>query len=196
MTRITFNNLTKPDGSALVDQDDTVIQAIVFGPVDINQTKINYEEAVVEILFKPKISIPSNSPTFDHVREMENLLKSIFEEVILTRLHPRTSISILVQEIYNNGALLSTSVNAITCALMDAGLPMKCPVAGVAIKLDDIESCEYDFVFNNNMDLITILTKGYSSEENLFQAIEKGKAKAEEMFQVIRNKVRERFTSS
>lgn len=195
MTLITFNNLSKPDGSALIDQNGTIVQAIVFGPVDTTQSKINYEEAVVEILFKPKVSIPSNSQAFDHVREMENLLKYIFKEVILTRLHPRTSISIMIQEIYNSGSLLSTAVNAISCALIDAGLPMKCPVAGVSVVLDGVTNCRFDFVFDNKLDLITILTRGCTSEDNLQKAIETGKEEAKTIFDIIRVRVRERFTS-
>jgi len=195
MTLITFNNLSKADGSALVDQDDNIVQAIVYGPVDINQSKINYEEAVVEILFKTKVSIPSNSPSFDYVREMENLLKCIFKEVILTRLHPRTCISIMVQEIHNNGSLLSTTVNAITCALIDAGLPMRCPVAGVSLQLDDgATKREFDFVFDNKMDLISMITRSFITNEDLDKAIEIGQTKAKEVFDTIREKVRERFT--
>lgn len=190
MTRITFNNLSKADGSALVDQDNTIVQAAVFGPVDISQSKMNYEEAVVEILFKPKINIPSTSPAFDTVREIENLLRQVFKEVILTRLHPRTSISIMVQEIYNNGSLLSAAINAVCCALIDSGLPMKCPVAGVSVKCD----CEFDFVFDNNLDLITITNRGCVNEANLKKAIDLGKYEARKNFDLIRERVRKRFT--
>lgn len=192
MTKITFNNLSKADGSALIDQDDTIVQAIVFGPVDISQSKVNYEEAVVEIIFKPKISIPVTSPLFDQVREIEQLLRQVFKEVILTRLHPRTSISILIQEIYNSGTLLSTTVNAVCCALIDAGLPMKCPVAGISLKVDE---SQFDFVFDNNLDLITVITTGCVDEKQLDKAIELGQSQAKEYFETIRERVKERFTS-
>ena len=191
MTRIAFNNLSKADGSALIDQDDTIIQATVFGPVDISQSKVNYEEAVVEIIFKPKVSIPMTSPLFDNIRELEHLLRSVFKEVVLTRLHPRTLISIYIQEIYNGGSLLSTTVNAVCCALIDAGLPMKCPVSGVTIKSD---SCTFDFVFDKKLDLITLLTRGCVNEEELHKAIEQGQAQAKTHFERIREKVKERFT--
>lgn len=192
MTRITFNNLSKADGSALIDQGDTIVQATVFGPVDISQSKVNYEEAVVEIIFKPKISIPLTSPLFDSVREIENLLRQVFKEIILTRLHPRTSITILIQEIYNSGNLLSSTVNAVCCALIDAGLPMKCPVAGITIELDNIE---FNLVFDNNLDLITLLTKGCVDEAQLDKAIELGQTQAKAHFETIRERIKERFTS-
>lgn len=192
MIDITFNNLTKADGSAIIDQDDTIVQATVFGPVDIVQSRINYEEAVVEILYKPKINIHSSSPAFDQIRELENVLKLVFKEVILTRLHPRTCISILVQEIHDRGSLLSCTINGVCCALIDAGVPMKCPVAGVSIKME--ESCKIDFVFDANLDLITVLTRGCIEEKDLKKAIELGKEEAKITFNTMREKVKKRFT--
>lgn len=195
MTVITFNNLTRADGSALIEQDNNIIQASVFGPVDIAQSKMNYEEAVVDILFKPKVSIPSTSPAFDHVREVEDLLRCIFKEVILTRLHPRTSISILVQEISNGGSSqVSCIINAVCCALIDAGMPLRSPVAGVHVKLEDCETSTFDFVYDKDLQMVTILTRGCISEDNLKKAIEIGKTQAKQDFENIRAKVRERFT--
>lgn len=197
MTSVTFDNLSKADGSALIDENNTIIQATVFGPVDVPQSKINYEEAIVEILYKPKVSIPPTSPAFDYVREVENLLRSVFQEVIMTRLHPRTSISILIQEIHNGGSLLSASINAVCCALIDAGVPMSCPVAGVTINLNDEQDqhlCRYDFVFDQKLNLITILTRGKIDEENLEKAILMGQEQAKIYFDTIREKVKERFT--
>lgn len=194
MTVITFGNLSKADGSALVDQNNTIVQATVFGPVDVSQSRINYEEAVVDILFKPKISIQMNNPAFDQIREIENLLKNIFKEVILTRLHPRTCISIYIQEIYDGGSLLSASINAACCALIDAGVPMRCPVSSTSLTMGHEENiCKFDFVFDNNYDLITILTRGGTSETNLRKAIELGKEEAKKNFDTIRDGVRDRF---
>lgn len=193
MTHITFNNLSKADGSALIDQNNTIVQATVFGPVDVSQSKINYEEAIVEILYKPKVSIPTASPAFDHIREVEHLLKCIFKEVILTRLHPRTSILILVQEIYDGGSILSCTINAVCCALIDAGIPMKCPVAGVSVTTND--SCRYDFVFDTKLDLITIMVRGCVAKEGIEKAIAQGEEEAKKNFDLIRERVSERFTS-
>lgn len=204
MTNIAFNNLSKADGSALIDQDDTLVQASVFGPVDIAQSKMNYEEAVVEIVFKPKVSVPSNHPSMDQVREIENLLRAIFKEVILTRLHPRTCISILVQEIYNGGSLLSSTINAVCCALIDAGISMKSPVSGVTVsssrnrdKTYRGESGEtrFDLVFNNKLEIVSVIARGLIDQACLNKAIEDGKLEAEKNFDIMRRKVKERFTS-
>lgn len=195
MTLITFNNLSKADGSALIEQNNTIVQATVFGPVDVSQARINYEEAIVDILFRPKVSVPANNPAFDQIREIENLFKYVFKEVILTRLHPRTSISILIQEIYNGGSLLSAAINAACCALLDAGVPMKCPVAGASIEVaSQGQACKFEFVFDKNLDLITVITRGCVDEDNLKKAIEMGKEEAKKSFETIHEKVKERFT--
>lgn len=143
------------------------------------------------------MSIPSTSPAFDQVREIENLLKCIFKEIILTRLHPRTCISILVQEITSGKASqLSCTINAVCCALIDAGVPLKSPVAGVQVELEDCESCKFDFVFDKDLRMVTILTRGCVDEENLNKAIEIGQERAKQNFESIREKVKERFTKT
>lgn len=187
MTSITFNNLSKADGSALIDHRNSIVQATVFGPVDVPLSRMNYEEAVVDILYKPKVSIPSTSPAFDYVREIENLLQSIFKEVILTRLHPRTMISILVQEIHKGDSLVSAIINAVCCALLDAGVPMRSPVAAVTLK-------ESHFVFDNDYNLLTILTKSPIDDTTLRSTIELAQKEAKDSLDIMRKQVRERFT--
>lgn len=205
MTNMTFNNLSKADGSALIDEDNTIVQASVFGPVDVAQSKINYEEAILEITFKPKISIPSSSPAFDKVREIEDLLKCICREIIMTRLHPRTSITIMVQEIYDNGSLFSAAINAVCFALIDAGLPMKCPISAVSLSVSDCidgmvkpkgntSPCTFNFVFDNKLDLITVLTRGCTNEDDMRKAVAIGQEKSKANFELLRSKLRERFT--
>lgn len=195
MLEISFNNLSKADGSALIEQDNTIIQAAVFGPVDVAQSKINYEEAIVEISYKPKVSIPVNSPLFEQIRELENLLRKVFKEVILTRLFPRTSIIILVQEIYNHGSLFGACINAASCALIDAGVPMKCPVVGVTIDNMKNELCSYDFVFDKDLDIITIMTRGVIQDETLKKAVAYGQEEAKNRLEAIRVRIKDRFTS-
>lgn len=133
MFNIVFGNLTKPDGSACIEHYNTIVQAAVYGPIEVPSNKINYEKAYVEVIYKPKISIPTTSPAFEVVREIEFTLKTIFQDVIIANSHPRTMISIVAQEIYNAGSLISALVNAINCALLDAGLPLKTPVAAMTI---------------------------------------------------------------
>ena len=73
-------------------------------------------------------------------------IKEALEAVVLTHLHPHTSIAVILQVLCNDGAvpqphphtrcdpaqLVSCAVNAACVALMDAGVPLKACVAGAS----------------------------------------------------------------
>lgn len=52
------------------------------------------------------------------------IIKQTFEETILTHLFPNTRIDIFVQVIQADGGTRCASINAVTLALIDAGIPM------------------------------------------------------------------------
>lgn len=212
MLEIVFNNLTKPDGSALVEQNNTMVQAAVFGPIEASQARVNHEEAVIEINYKPKVSIPSSNPEFEAIREIEFNLKSIFRHVILTRMHPRTIISIIVHEIFNSGSLLTVAINAICCALLDAGLPLRTPVAALTIvtqttekdgqpeliiqpnrlEEDNYES-KFVLVYDSQSNLISVKTRGKLALETLKKCVELGKDESKAILDTYRSKISDRF---
>ncbi|KAH7951808.1 hypothetical protein HPB52_013315 [Rhipicephalus sanguineus] len=45
-----FSNLSRPDGSAILAQGETVVQAGVYGPVEVKQMREHPEKATVELL--------------------------------------------------------------------------------------------------------------------------------------------------
>lgn len=57
-------------------------------------------------------------------KEYEQIIRQTFEPVIMAENFPRAVISIVVQVIEDNGSLLSVAINAVSLALMDAGVPM------------------------------------------------------------------------
>lgn len=64
---------------------------------------------------------------------MEQQLAHCLSACISTRDHPRSSITIVVQEMSDDGALLACAVNAACVALMEAGVPLRCCVAAVHV---------------------------------------------------------------
>ena len=91
----------------------------------------------------------------------------------------------MIQEIHDSGSLMSAAVNATCCALIDAGVPMKCPVVGVQVK--ESQSNRYDFVFDANLDHISIITNGKIDEDSLDRAISMGREKAQSCLDIIRS---------
>ena len=51
---IEYNNLSNPDGSAILCQGNTVIQASVYGPVEVSSAREKPEKALLSVIFKPK----------------------------------------------------------------------------------------------------------------------------------------------
>ena len=66
-------------------------------------------------------------------------LRGTVEAVIVSKLHPRSGISVTIQETSTDGALFAAAVNAAALALSDAGVPLKslCTAATVALMGDD-----------------------------------------------------------
>ena len=58
------------------------------------------------------------------VLEMQSTLSSAFQTHLFTHLYPRSTISITLHVLAQDGALLATCINAATLALVDAGIPM------------------------------------------------------------------------
>jgi len=68
--------------------------------------------------------------------EISLLLRQTFETVILTHLFPRSQIDIFVQILQADGSTRCACINAVTLALIDAGIPMK----------DFVASCSAGFI--------------------------------------------------
>ena len=67
------------------------------------------------------------------MREFSKILKEIYEEVIRLELYVRSEIIINVLVLQNDGNYKSTSVNAITLALINAGIFIKDTVVGMNV---------------------------------------------------------------
>jgi PREDICTED: exosome component 5-like, partial len=53
---IEYNNLSNPDGSAILCQGNTVVQASVYGPVEIPTAREKCEKALLNVSFKTRSS--------------------------------------------------------------------------------------------------------------------------------------------
>lgn len=63
---------------------------------------------------------------------MERFLLSNVTTMMHRRLHPRTQVTILLQELQNTGSLLASSLNCLCFALLDSGFPLKYLLAAVS----------------------------------------------------------------
>jgi hypothetical protein len=118
--------LSKPDYShsfllLAADSGQTSVLAAVYGPAQPKVMRMEkIDRASVDVTFKPL-----NGVIVAEDKEREQMLRQIFESMILLSMHPRTVVSIVVQVLGDDGSLLSCATNAVCLALMDAGVPMK-----------------------------------------------------------------------
>ncbi|XP_067133476.1 exosome complex component RRP46 [Centruroides vittatus] len=128
-----LNNLSRPDGSAIYSQGDTVMQAATYGPIQARYHKAYVDKAVVEVAYQPKIT-----PRGCKEKNIERILRNTLENVVILSSFPRSVLSVAVQEVQNRGSLLSCSINAACLAIIDSGIPMKHTIAAVdAVLLED-----------------------------------------------------------
>ncbi|XP_043918686.1 exosome complex component RRP46 isoform X2 [Protopterus annectens] len=141
----------------------------------------------------------------------EQMIKNTCESVILTALHPRTSITVVLQVIHDAGSLLSCCLNASFVAMMDAGLPMKSSFCGLTcvigtdgnIVLDPTAKQEKEsravLIFgieSTEKKVLLLTTKGSCSVEELQRCLAICQKASEKIFQFYRDSLRRKFSKS
>lgn len=153
-----MSSLSRSDGSALLNQGDTSVLVAVYGPAEVKVMKELIDRATVEVVYKPKVGIPGCAEKLQ-----ERLVRNSCEAVMLSTLHPRTSINIVVQEMQNSGSLTSCCINAACLALLDAGVPMKSTVAAVQCTIDESDNIVVDPTPKEERDATATLIFAFES---------------------------------
>ncbi|XP_065372357.1 exosome complex component RRP46 [Calliphora vicina] len=165
-----LNPLTRADGSALFAQGGTCVLASSLGPVEVKLQHLKIDKAYVECIYRPKAGLPTIR---DKMREA--IIKDTCEAALLSALHPRTMISVQLQELDDRGGLDACAINAACMALVIGGVPMKFTVAAVHCIIDKdgqliLDPDQYQskdsrasftFVFDSlERDLVTVHSSG------------------------------------
>ncbi|XP_050991750.1 exosome complex component RRP46 [Labeo rohita] len=196
--------LSKPDGSSTFVQGDTSILAGVYGPAEVKVSKEIYDRATVEVLIQPKMGLPG-------VRERarEQCVRETCEAAILLTLHPRSSVTLILQVIHDDGSLLSCCLNAACMALMDAGLPMSHLFCGVTCAISKEGQIITDPTARQEKESRALLTfaidsvernvlmsstTGSFSVQELQQCIAISQKASEQIFQFYRDSVKRRYS--
>ncbi|KAH9925513.1 ribosomal protein S5 domain 2-type protein [Fomitopsis serialis] len=126
------------DGCCTMNHGLTQVLVTVFGPREAKMRSQTLHDRAV-------INVEMNVLPFStgerrrraradrRILELAATIKSTFEPVVQTTLHPRSQIDIFVQVLQQDGGLLHACINATTLALISAGIPMTdfvCAVSG------------------------------------------------------------------
>ncbi|GLH16465.1 Exosome complex exonuclease RRP46 [Gryllus bimaculatus] len=177
--RCELNVLSRPDGSAMITQGNTAVVAAVYGPVDVKPQRILVDKASIETVYKPKSGLPNVA---DRMRE--TIIKNTCETALLSAIHPRTAVCIVLQEMQDSGGLLSCCINAACMALMDSGIAMKFLVAAGS-------KASLTFVFDSaKKNLVASHTSGVFSQEQYHESLLKCRQASCEIFEFYRSLVK------
>ena len=184
--------LSRSDGSASLCCGDTSMTASVYGPAEVKMTKEQINRATVEVTYRPKSGMPGCNEKLK-----ENIICNTCESIILTCLHPRSSVSLTIQELHNAGSSLACAINLVNLALLDASTNMKFMVAAVNCAFTDKGQLILDptlkeeqaapvtmmFAFDSvSKDILTVHTTGLYNKEKFNTALKACRAASVEIF--------------
>ncbi len=152
--------LSRSDGSAMLSQGDTSVLVAVYGPAEVKVARELIDRATLEIIFKPKIGLPGCAEKLQ-----ERLVRNTCESVILSSLHPRTTITVILQEMQNSGSIIACCINASCLALLDAAIPMRCTVAAVHCIVDEQHHVLLDPTLKQESKAVATFTFAFESRD-------------------------------
>ncbi|XP_076987868.1 exosome complex component RRP46 [Tamandua tetradactyla] len=200
------NLLSRPDGSASFLQGDTSVLAGVYGPAEVKVSREIFNKATLDVVLRPKIGLPGVAE-----KSRERLIRNTCEAVVLGALHPRTSITVVLQVISDAGSLLACCLNAACMALVDAGVPMRALFCGVTCALDSDGSLVLDPTAKQEKEARAVLTfaldsverkllmsatKGLYSDAELQQCLAAAQAASQHVFRFYRESLQRRYSKS
>ncbi len=128
-----LTNASSTNGSALVQMGLTSVLCAVVGPIDcVRRSDELADRAILEVNIRSAPFAPSSgdrrtaNPTTDRrIIEQSSLIKKALEASVMLHLFPKQRIIVDVTILADDGGRLCAAINSATCALVDAGLPMK-----------------------------------------------------------------------
>lgn len=122
--------LSRADGSARFAQGETEVLVSVCGPCEAKRARELIHSATIEVIVRPPCGLPGPAE-----RETQQLLSQTLAHLALAALHPRTALSVVVQVVSDDGALLATALHGTCLALVHAGVPLSGLLGGCAAAL-------------------------------------------------------------
>eukprot|EP01066_Platyproteum_vivax_P006993 Platyproteum_vivax@DN2626_c0_g1_i1.p1 len=147
---LSFGSLKRLDGSARFGLGYTVVQGAVLGPVEAKYSRKElFDDAFVEVIIKPPSGIASPQD-----RSLEFSIQKILKDTIDSKKFPRTTISIYLKVLADDGALEACCINAAVLACIAGCVPLRCTPLAIPLLLT-----------KHAADGLTILLDGNLREE-------------------------------
>ena len=211
---ISMNPIKYADGSATFKIGNTSVIAYVQGPHEILTRKgKKSDKGILNVkFFMTNFSTPEHKTNVKKnikMTEFGNLLKSVFEGVILLKNYSNSQIDLHIWVLENDGGYKSAAFNAATLALVDAGICMSEYVVSmnsgflessspaIDLKLNEEKKNKWDFMISylpktEKLAFVEVDSRKLSGKEvnNLIEmAIEGWKLITEIIDQTIRKNI-------
>ncbi|EAZ63552.2 3'-_5' exoribonuclease [Scheffersomyces stipitis CBS 6054] len=167
------------DGSSYIEQGNTKVICVVQGPMEpALRSQANSNEATLEV----NLSVANFSTTERKKRsksekrmvQLKTTLERTFQQSVMCNLYPRTLIRIDLHVLSQDGGMLAACTNAMTLALIDAGVSMYDYVAAMTAGLhDQTPLLDMNGLEENDMSTLTIGVIGKSEKLSLLMLEDK-----------------------
>ncbi len=196
--RIEVGIISEADGSAYVEWGGNKILCGVYGPREcIPRHEANPYSAIIRVryMMAPFASYEEHGrmgPTRRSI-ELSKVIRNVFENLIVKERFPNTQIDIYLDVLQAEGGTRTASITAAAAALINAGIPMRDVVAGIAVgKADghiivDLGKEEDNFgesdmplaISRKDKKLYLIQMDGLLTKEEIKEALEKAEKAVE-----------------
>jgi len=207
--------LPNADGSAYLEWGQNKVYAAVYGPREAlpKHTQDPYK-AVVKVTYRmATFSVPERKQPRPNRRDMEisKVLGEALEQVIFAEQFPNTEISVFVEVIDSNAGSRVACLTAASCALADAGIPMKDLVAATGVGkafgelVVDLDKNEEDApdavdvpfgIMPNSGNIVLLQMDGLLTKEEWAKLVPLGMKACQDIYKVQKEALKEKFILS
>lgn len=158
------------DGSSYVEQGLTKVTCLINGPMEpANRSQLSTLGATLSVNLNvtpfSSVDRKKHSKNERRIQEIVTSLKRTFEQSIIISKYPRTTIAINVQVLTMDGGLISSVTNAITLALIDAGIAMYDYISSVTAGFyDNTPLLDLNHLEERDVSFLTIGVVGKSEK--------------------------------
>mmetsp|Transcript_26090 Transcript_26090/g.51464 ORF Transcript_26090/g.51464 Transcript_26090/m.51464 type:complete len:247 (-) Transcript_26090:313-1053(-) len=200
----------RADGSAQFSQGQTTVVASVYGPREPRRRTESLHDRCLVTCDYTIASFATgerkNPAKGDRrTKELGLVIKQTFESAILTHLFPRSQISIHVQVLLDDGGAPAAAINAVSLALVNAGIPMKEMVCACSIgytegtPLLDLNLMErgiggpqmYIAIYPNSQKVATIQMESKLGLEHLEDVLNLGKQGCSKIYESLCKEIKD-----
>lgn len=207
--------LPNADGSAYLEWGQNKVYAAVYGPREAlpKHTQDPYK-AVVKVTYRmTTFSVPERKQPRPNRRDMEisKVLGEALETVIFREQFPNTEISVFVEVVDSNAGSRVACLTAASCALADAGIPMRDLVAATGVGkafeelIVDLNKEEEDAddavdvpfgIMPNSGKIVLLQMDGLLKKDEWEKLIPLGMKACADIYEVQKNALKEKFVLS